>query len=102
MAGIVKGEGDAGQNLSRPVVAQPHEVFQTFDGIFHVVDGLNWRQMLAFAARIQVANILFLNLGAVAQHDGAQVAGGVGADNVAAEAAFDQVGDVTAVVDVGV
>ncbi len=42
-----------------------------------------------------------LNFGAVAQHDGAQITGGVGANNVALEATFDQVGNVAAVVDVG-
>jgi hypothetical protein len=51
---------------------------------------------------VEVLDIVALDFGAVTQHDGTQIAGGICANDVAFEAAFEKVGDVAAVIDVGV
>jgi hypothetical protein len=49
---------------------------------------------------VVVFGILFLDLGAIAEHDAAQVTGGAGAEDVASEACPHQLWNVAAVVNV--
>jgi hypothetical protein len=46
--------------------------------------------------------ILLVDVAAVAQHRGAEVARGKSADHIAAKTILDQIGDIAGVVDVGV
>ncbi len=100
--GVVEGQGDARRDLIGALVADADELLQAGQGVGHGVDRLQRRQVVAAALLVQIGHVRLLNLGAITQHDAAQVARGRGGDDVAGEAIADEAGDVAAVVDVGV
>jgi len=59
------------------------------------------RKVSLAVAFIDELCILFLNVGGIAEHDTGQVLSGMGAVNVSYEALFRELGDIPAVIDVG-
>ena len=70
MPSIVEGKGDVGGDFIRPFIPNPNKILQTFYGVFNGVDGFKWGQVLALALFVDILNVILLNFGAVAQHDG--------------------------------
>ena len=84
------------------VVGDAGEVAHGLDGVAHVVDGFHGFQALFGAFLVELDGIGFLDAARVGQHDAAEVAGGGGAEDGAAESHLDDVGNQSRVVDVGV
>jgi hypothetical protein len=71
-------------------------------GVTLRVEGFEEVLALALALLVDVGDVALLDVGGVAQHVGAEVAGGGGGVDVAGEVGAEQRGEVAAVVDVGV
>ena len=100
--GIVKGQGDARHQLVRLFIADPLEVAQTLDRVLAGVDGLDRGLAISGAMPVDVFHVFLLDMAAVREHIAAQVRRGLGADNLAPETMFHQVGDIARMVDMGV
>ena len=101
MAGIHQGQGHARQELLRAVVGAAHKLAHR---LYHVFLGVEWFKQI-FALRpaflVGVLNVTLLDMGAVLQHHGAQIARGRGGNDIAPEAALHQAGNVAGMINVG-
>ena len=100
--GFHQASGHARHGLERLVVIHGMEVHRHFGGIFLGVERLDGRLAGLQAFPVNIFRIRFLDMTGVHQHDVCQVSGGVRAVNRALVAVPDQVGQVAAVIDVGV
>lgn len=101
VAGVARPDPHIGCNRYRLVVVVAGEGVQRVLSVFECVDGFyRWRIAIPAAAFVQESRVFLLDHGRIAQHRGAQIAGGVGAIHMAGEAAFGQIRNVAAVVDV--
>jgi hypothetical protein len=99
---IQKGDVNARQNFALAVVTDGVEVFQAVDRVFDFVDRLDGGLAAFGAFFVDELRVFFLDMAAVQQHRRAQIARGERAQNIASEAAFDEIRDIAAVVDVSV
>ena len=90
-----------GKNLVAPIIAEAHELFHGPGHIFRGVERLKEHLPVFPAVLVDKFHILFLEKGAVHEHDGTEIAGGGGADNITAKTVSDQTGDAARVIDVG-
>ncbi len=100
MAGIIKGYLNTGHHLVGAFIPNTDEIFQTFNRIGHGVIRFKERFTFTHPFPVKIFNVILLNFSAVAEHKGAEVPGSIGANNVALKATFDEVGNITAVIDV--
>ena len=100
MAGIVKGKRHAIGDEHWAIIVERNKLAPRALGIFHAVEGLHgWEIFLGAFAR-DVFGVVLLNARGISEHDGRQIARGVGAENVAAIALFHKVGEISAVINV--
>ncbi len=78
-----------------------HELLHDLLGILDGIIGFDHLGTTAHSLTVFPLSLLLLDMGRVLQHDGTEVAGGVGGVNGAAVAVFVQVRDAARVVDVG-
>ena len=103
VAGVDHGQVDAGKDLSAPVVAEADELLHGRDHVLLGVERFEEDLVLGAALlAVDVFDVALLDGGAVHQHRRAQVAGGGGGVDVAAEAVLHQAGNGAGVVDMGV
>ena len=100
--GIVKGQGDARHQLVRLFIADALKVAQTLDRVLAGVDGVDRGLAISGAMPVDVFHVFLLDMAAVREHIAAQVRRGLGADHLAPETMFHQVGDIARMVDMGV
>ena len=103
MPRVKVGDADAGRGLEGFVVINGLKERYGFLRVFHTVQGRGGifdAPALVFA-RLPLG-FHFLNVGAVLQHEVEQFTGGLGAEDGAGKALFDNLGQQAGVVDVGV
>ncbi len=93
--------GDTRDDFLFLLVPERSKLWHRHDRIFLSVDWFLVAQTLFPTFFIDVFDIVFLDVPGIAQHDVRKVNTGIGGINRSAEALFDQVGNVAAVVDVG-
>ncbi len=84
------------------LIGAGHELLHDLLGILDGIIGLDHLGTTAHGLAVFPLSLLLLDMGRVLQHDGTEVAGGVGGIDGAAVAVFVQVRDAARVVDVGV
>ena len=99
---VVVGELYPVRNGDRAPDAYTDKEGQGVAGVFLGIDGFHRRLAPPFAPFVQVLDVHLLDIPAVQQHIGREVAGGRGTPDVAIEALLDQIGQLACVVDVGV
>ncbi len=102
MAGLEEGNLDAIGDRHLALETDADKLVEARLHILLRVQRLHWRQTVALALLVDILNILLLDVAAVHEHKGAEVARGKRAPDVAAIALFRQIGNIPAVVDVGV
>ena len=98
VAGVMKGGDDSGEEFYFAFVRGWGEACHDW---VNVVRGVEWLEQvfaLLGAFFVDVFDVFYLDVGRVAEHDVAEVNGGWGGEDVAAEAVFHECGDVAAVV----
>jgi len=98
VTGIVKSHSDGAGNLQRALVTDAHKLLQAPLGILDGIQWLHRQQILLLTLFVDKLDVRFLNVPRIPQHDAAQIAGGVGAEDMPAKAVFDQIGNVAAVI----
>ena len=101
VAGVHERRLQSAADVERRVVGHRLQAQQRPVHVAAIVQRLDLRLALV-ALAVEIGGVFFLNLGGVAEHDGGQGARGRRAVDRAGEALLDQVGQVAAVVDVGV
>jgi hypothetical protein len=84
-----------------PVVTDPDELIHAVFRILHGVNGLDFGKPFFKMPFIDKFSIFLLNMGRIPQHNVGQILCGVCANNVAFETLFYQLGNIPAVIDVG-
>ena len=102
VAGVEKGQRHPVGDRHRPLVAERHELAQAALGVLLHIERFDRRQAVLGAVLVEPLGVLLVDVGAVVQHDLAQVARCEGRVDVAREALLAEVRQVAAVVDVGV
>lgn len=102
MAGIDESELDAIRDVDGAVIGKGHELAEAFFRILFIVEWLDFLKAFAFAVFVYPVDIVFLDACGIAEHDLAEIAGGVGAVDGAGEALAGKVRKVSAVIDMGV
>ena len=101
VACIVKREGDTGGEFVRPFIPNAHKIAQAFGRVFFGVDGFHRGQIPLAPLLAHIIGISFLDTAAVAEHNATQILGGRRADNISLKPLLDQIGNVAAMVHVG-
>ncbi|GBD94905.1 hypothetical protein BMS3Abin05_02521 [bacterium BMS3Abin05] len=100
--GIHKSHTGGGVHEKRPVVSPGDKIHKRFTGIFRCVNRLNGGKSLLFVFFVDIFHIFFLDVGRVPQHNGAQIARGKRAENIAVVTGFNKIRNIAAVIDVSV
>ena len=99
---IRHAQGDAVVHLEHPAVVAGAQQADGADGVVQIVEGLLMGRAAALPLAVFVLRLAHLDVGAVAQHDVAEGAGGGGGVDGAAVALLVQQRELARVVDVGV
>lgn len=102
VTGIDKGEGHAFSDREGAMIANGDELAEDVFSVDEIITGSEQGLVLAFAVFVQPLDVHLMDVSGIRKHDAAQVAGGRGGVNVTVEAVVVQLGEITAVVDVGV
>ena len=102
MADVGEGGLDAIQHLDRFAVGLRGELLHHGQGVLHGVVGFDRFAAAALGLAVLPFGFLLLDVGGILQHDIAQVGGGVGGKDGAAETVFVQVRQPPGMVDVRV
>ena len=102
MPGIVEGTRDPGQQRVWPLIFDPLKILQGRSRICLGVNRLNRRLAMLPPLPVDILHVLLLNVAAIQEHGAAEVSRGRGADNLAPEPLFHQVGEIARMINVGV
>ena len=102
VAGIVELDSHFALDVEGFVVGDTDETVHTLLCLLLGVDGFDGVFMLLLEFFVEGVDIGLLYAASIGQHDGAEIAGGGGAEDGAAESQLVDVGDETGVVDMGV
>ena len=102
VTGVDEGEGDAFGDGERAMVADGDELAEDVFGVGEGVAGREEFLIVAFSVFVEPLDVHFMDVCGVGEHDATEVAGGGGGVDVAVEAVVAELGEVAAVVDVGV
>jgi hypothetical protein len=86
VAGIDEGDGNAIAHRQRAVIADGHELPQAAFGVLLAVERRDGFEAVALAVFVEPVDVALLDARGVRQHDLAEIAGGVGGEDVSREA----------------
>jgi len=92
MARIVKLEGDTWGDEHGAIVSKGDELLEAFVSILCRVERIYGWEVFTFAVFVEPLDIIGLNVGAIGEHDLAEVSGGEGGVDVALEPFGAEVG----------